>query len=50
MAVKRKDYSIESMAIPVDGTWEYATINKKAVIKIDFAANAKAWYKKEVGD
>lgn len=50
MAVKRKDYSIESMAIPVDGTWEYATIDKKAVIKIDFAANAKAWYKKVVGD
>lgn len=50
MAVKRKDYSIESMAIPVDGTWDYATIDKKAVIKIDFAANAKAWYKKVVGD
>lgn len=50
MAVKRKDYSIESMAIPVTGTWQYATIQGKAVIQIDFAANAKAWYKKVVGD
>lgn len=50
MALKRKDYSIESMALPVDGTWKYATIDGKAVIKIDFAANAKAWYKKVVGE
>ena len=50
MAVKRKDYSIESMALPVDGTWKYATIDGKAVIEIDFAANAKAWYKKVVGE
>lgn len=50
MAVKRKNYSIESMAIPVSGTWEYATIDGKAVIKLDFAANAKAWYKKVVGE
>ena len=50
MAVKRKDYSIESMALPIDGTWKYATIDGKAVIEIDFAANAKAWYKKVVGE
>lgn len=49
MAVKRKDYSIESMAIPVIGTWQYATIEGKAVIQIDFAANAKAWYDKITG-
>ena len=49
MAVKRKDYSIESMAIPVTGTWQYATIEGKAVIQIDFAANAKAWYDKITG-
>jgi anionic cell wall polymer biosynthesis LytR-Cps2A-Psr (LCP) family protein len=49
MAVKRKDYSIESMAIPVTGTWQYATIQGKAVIQIDFAANAKAWYDKITG-
>ena len=49
MAVKRKDYSIESMAIPVIGTWQYATIQGKAVIQIDFAANAKAWYDKITG-
>lgn len=50
MAVKRKNYSIDSMSIPVSGTWEYATIDKKAVIKIDFAANVKAWYEKVVGE
>ena len=50
VALKVKDYSIESMAIPVEGTWEYAIIDEKAVIKIDFAANAKAWYKKVVGE
>ena len=50
VAIKGKDYSIESMSIPVEGTWEYAMIDEKAVIKIDFAANAKAWYKKVVGE
>ena len=50
MAIRIKDYSIESMAIPVSGTWEYATIDKKSVIKIDFAANSKAWYDKVRGE
>ncbi len=49
LALKRKDYSIESMAIPVSGTWEYATIRGRAVIKVDYAANAKAWYEKVTG-
>lgn len=46
LVLNRKDYSIESMAIPVDGTWKYATIDGKAIIEVDFAANAKAWYDK----
>ena len=41
---------MESMAIPVEGTWEYVTIDEKAVIKIDFAENAKAWYNKVIGE
>ena len=46
MALNRNDYQIESMAIPVSGTWEYATIRGMAVLTIDFAANSKAWYEK----
>ena len=49
-AINLKEYSMESMAIPVEGTWEYVTIDEKAVIKIDFAENAKAWYNKIIGE
>ena len=43
MALGIKDYTIESMAIPVDNTWEYAKIRGMSVIEVDFEANAKAW-------
>lgn len=43
MSLGIKDYSIESMAIPVDNTWEYAKIRGMSVIEVDFEANAKAW-------
>lgn len=50
MALRIKDYSTESMAIPVDGTWEYANVEGMSVIKANFAANAKAWYNKIMGE
>lgn len=43
MSLGIKDYTIESMAIPVDNTWEYAKIRGMSVIEVDFEANAKAW-------
>ena len=39
-------YSIESMAIPVDGTWSNMNVNKMAVLKVDFSANTQEWYNK----
>ena len=38
------DYTINSMAIPQTGTWSNANIDGKAVLTIDFSANASAWY------
>lgn len=46
MALKLRDYSVESFTIPTDGTWEYATVRGMSVIRTDFAANAKAWHEK----
>ena len=43
MSLGIKDYTIESMAIPVDDTWEYTRIRGMSVIEVDFEANAKAW-------
>jgi LCP family protein required for cell wall assembly len=49
MSLGIKDYTIESMAIPVDDTWEYAQIRGMSVIEVDFEANAKAWRDKIMG-
>ena len=49
MSLGIKDYTIESMAIPVDDTWEYAQIRGMSVIEVDFEANSKAWHDKIMG-
>lgn len=49
MSLGIKDYTIESMTIPVDDTWEYAQIRGMSVIEVDFEANAKAWHDKIMG-
>lgn len=49
MSLGIKDYTIESMTIPVDDTWEYAKIRGMSVIEVDFEANAKAWRDKIMG-
>lgn len=43
MSLGIKDYTIESMTIPVDDTWEYTRIRGMSVIEVDFEANAEAW-------
>ena len=43
MSLGIKDYTIESMAIPIDGTWKSSRIRDMSVIEIDFDANAQAW-------
>lgn len=43
MSLGIKDYTIESMTIPVDNTWEYSRIRGMSVLEVDFEANAKAW-------
>lgn len=35
-------YDIESLRIPVDGSWKYAKIRKMSVLSIDFKKNIKA--------
>lgn len=44
MLLGAKDYDIQSMVIPADGTWNYASIRGMSVITVDFDANAKAWH------
>lgn len=39
------EYEIESMNIPMDGTWKNANIGGAAVLSIDFNKNAEAWFK-----
>ncbi len=39
------DYEIESMTIPMDGTWKNANIGGAAVLSINFDKNAEAWFK-----
>lgn len=46
MALDVKNYTIESMAIPVDNTWRYANVRGMSVLQVDYKANAKAWYEK----
>ncbi len=40
------DYSVSTFTIPMDGTWENATIDEMAVLSIDFKKNAEEWYKR----
>lgn len=44
------DYEFRSMAIPVDGTWQSASIRGMSVLTIDFEANTKAWHHLVDGD
>ncbi len=46
LALSMSDYEVSNMTIPQDGTWSNARINGMAVLNVDFAANAKAWYEK----
>lgn len=44
MALNLSDYEMKTMAIPVDGSWNYANIRGMSVLTIDFNKNAKAWH------
>lgn len=44
MALNLSDYEMETMAIPVDGSWNNANIRGMSVLTIDFNKNAQAWY------
>lgn len=44
MALDLKNYDFQSLAVPVDGSWNNANINGMSVLTIDFAENAKAWH------
>ena len=39
-----KDYTKEGHVIPMEGTWENASISGMSVLQIDLEANAKAWH------
>lgn len=44
MALNLGDYEMETMAVPVDGSWNNANIRGMSVLTIDFDENAKAWH------
>lgn len=47
--LKMSDYSMETMTIPVEGSWNYKTIRGMSVITVDFGMNAEAWSEKVIG-
>lgn len=49
MLLSISDFEVENMAIPVDGTWNFATIRDMDVITLDFNANSVAWHEKVEG-
>ncbi len=45
--MRTNSYKMDSMALPIDGTWKDAKAGDQEIIKItDFAANTKAWEEK----
>lgn len=42
-------YSVDTMRIPIDGSWSNANIRGMAVLTVDFKANSEAWYNKVTG-
>ncbi len=44
MMLNLSDYELQSLTVPVDGSWNFADINGMDVISIDFARNAQAWH------
>lgn len=49
MALSISDYEVESLCIPMDGTWNSANIRGMSVLTVDFEANTKAWYERVQG-
>lgn len=47
--LKMSDYEMETMTIPVDGSWNFKTIRGMSVITVDFGMNAEAWAQKVNG-
>lgn len=41
-ALGMRDYTIDELKVPVDGTWQDMTVNKMAVLQFDHEANAAA--------
>lgn len=44
MALDLKSYDFQSLAVPVDGSWNNANIRGMSVLTIDFDENTKAWH------
>ncbi len=38
------NYTVESMAVPVDGTWKYDRVRGMSVISVNFEKNSQAWH------
>lgn len=41
--INSSSYTMNSMSIPIDGTWSDATISGMAVLSIDFQTNVQTW-------
>lgn len=44
MALDLKSYDFQSLAVPIDGSWNNANIRGMSVLTIDFDENTKAWH------
>lgn len=45
LGLQLPDFEMQTMTIPMEGTWENARIRGMSVLTVDFLANTDAWYK-----
>lgn len=45
LGLQLPDFEMQTMTIPMEGTWKNARIRGMSVLTVDFSANTDAWYK-----
>ena len=50
MLLRFPDYQIETMTIPIEGTYRFAEIRNMSVLTVDFQKNTEEWHKLVEGD
>ncbi len=49
-ALDMKNYTIESLSLPIEGTWSNKSIKGMSVLTVDFQENAEYWKEKVYGE